>query len=82
MPVTRHAVLQHELGGDGARAGGDVEHVVLGPHRQAPREDPVPARLLPEAEQGRAARVGGAGETREEVQRLRLARRPAALGAQ
>ena len=40
--------------GDGARAGGDVEHVVVGPHRQAMDEDSVPARLLAEA--SRAAR--------------------------
>ena len=75
-------VLQHQLGRDGARAGGDVQHVVVGPHRQATGEDPVPAGLLPEAEQGRAARVGGTGEAREEVQRLRRPRRPAALGRQ
>ncbi len=76
------AVLEHQLGGDGARAGGDVEHVVLGPHRKAPHEEAVPARLLPQAEQGGAARVGGPGESGEEVQRLGLGRPSAALGAQ
>jgi hypothetical protein len=65
-------VTPRELVGHGAGPGGDVQHPVARTGAHPRGQEAVPARLLPQAQDRRAARVGRPGQPREEGLRLGL----------